>query len=329
MKNTNSVSLIVTVKNEADNILKLLKSITIQTFQPGEVVIVDGGSTDNTVAIMQTFIKDLSTQKSPSLQTKYRLFSKNMNRSQGRNLAIGQAKYELIAITDAGCILDKDWLKELVKTKQQTQSPVVAGYYQGWADSPFTQAVIPYFLVMPDKVNSQDFLPSTRSMLIEKSLWKTIGGFREDLDVSEDYEFSQRLKAYLQASSQPSSISSIAFANSALVTWFPPKNLVDFLVTVVNMAVGDAKASIIRIKVKLLFVRYLIIFGLLSLWLETAWPLLGVGLLSCILLYLIWSVYKNYRYTQKGWYWLPVLQVTSDIMIMGGTVLGWINRRAI
>ncbi|MBU0978593.1 hypothetical protein KKF92_02055, partial [Patescibacteria group bacterium] len=97
--------------------------------------------------------------------------------------------------------------------------------------------------------------------------------------------------------------------------------------TVVNMAVGDARANLIRTKVKLIFGRYLLAFSLLSLWLETCQSYFGISLMLATFVYISWSIFKNWRWAQTGWYWLPVLQITSDIMIMGGTVLGWLDSR--
>ncbi len=49
------VSLIATVKNEGENLRNLLDSILDQTLLPDEVVICDGGSTDNTCAILEEY----------------------------------------------------------------------------------------------------------------------------------------------------------------------------------------------------------------------------------------------------------------------------------
>ncbi|MFN8376809.1 MAG: glycosyltransferase [Anaerolineae bacterium] len=43
------ITLITTVLNEGDNIRRLLDSLRTQTRQPDEIVIVDGGSRDDTV----------------------------------------------------------------------------------------------------------------------------------------------------------------------------------------------------------------------------------------------------------------------------------------
>ena len=49
------VSLIVTALNEEDSIGGLLDSVTGQIKIPDEVIIVDAGSTDNTVQLIEEF----------------------------------------------------------------------------------------------------------------------------------------------------------------------------------------------------------------------------------------------------------------------------------
>ena len=49
------VTVISTVLNEGEAIRRLMDSLVAQTRQPDEVVIVDGGSRDNTVAVIQEY----------------------------------------------------------------------------------------------------------------------------------------------------------------------------------------------------------------------------------------------------------------------------------
>ena len=49
------ISLICTVLNEGDHMRRLLDSLVAQTCAPDEVVIVDGGSRDNTVAVLNEY----------------------------------------------------------------------------------------------------------------------------------------------------------------------------------------------------------------------------------------------------------------------------------
>ena len=49
------ISLIATVLNEGQSMHRLMRSLVAQTHLPDEVVIVDGGSGDETVAIVQSY----------------------------------------------------------------------------------------------------------------------------------------------------------------------------------------------------------------------------------------------------------------------------------
>ena len=86
------ISLITTVKNEEHSISAFLSSICRQTRLPDEVVIVDGGSTDATVALIREW-KGLNI----------RCVEHQSNIAAGRNIAIRLAAYDTIAVTDAGC----------------------------------------------------------------------------------------------------------------------------------------------------------------------------------------------------------------------------------
>ncbi|NCN06766.1 MAG: glycosyltransferase [Candidatus Pacebacteria bacterium] len=303
-------SVVVTTFNESQTILLLLEALEKQTHRPAEVVLVDACSVDGTVKIVRCFA-DKSVLKIIVL-------SQAGNRSVGRNLAIRKTRNPLIAITDAGCVPEKDWLEQLVQKQLDTNAPVVAGYYCGLPKTAFEQAVIPYVLVMPDKVDAISFLPATRSMLITKAVWKKTGGFDEQLSHNEDYAFARQL--------QNMNIS-IAFAERAIVGWRPRSSLLAFFCMIYRFAFGDAEAGLFRPKVFFLFFRYVllllcsvvILFFLEPKFLFKLWIPLGV-------LYSIWAVDKHVRYVPQGWFWLPTLQFTADAAVMAGTIFGWLKK---
>ncbi|MYE80032.1 MAG: glycosyltransferase, partial [Chloroflexi bacterium] len=98
------ISLILTVLNEGDNIRQLLDSIAGQTRSADEIVIVDGGSSDDTVDIARSYAERLPLRL---------LVAAGCNISQGRNLAIAEARGDIIAVTDAGVRLAADWLEAI------------------------------------------------------------------------------------------------------------------------------------------------------------------------------------------------------------------------
>jgi glycosyltransferase involved in cell wall biosynthesis len=304
------ISVVVTVLNEAEMIGVLLLGLVSQTSQSSEVIIVDAGSTDTTVQLIKVFQK-----KYPSFPLK--LVIKKGNRSVGRNFGIKLAKSDWIAITDAGCMPHRDWLEKLAHQTVQSQAEVVAGYYDAAPETAFQAAVVPYMLVMPDRINPAHFLPATRSMLIRKQAWKKVGGFDESLTLSEDYDFAHRLE---QAQFK------FAFAPEAKVAWWPIETIEDFYQTVMGMAQYDVRAGITRIKSYLIFCRYAIFLLLAVVFACPHWLLCVAFIIISTSAYSFWAIYKNVQYLDKGWYYLPVLQVASDFGVMAGTIKGKFTR---
>lgn len=302
-----TTDVIITTYNESDNIVALLKHLKRQKTLAQQIIIVDNCSQDKTAQLILEF-----AQRNPQLKIK--LISQKTTRSQARNLAIQKSQADLIAITDAGCLPHSDWLTNLVNCYQQQsknlkdKNLVIAGFYQGLAKTAFEQAVIPYALVMPDRLNLTTFLPATRSMLLPKKVWQTLGGFNEKLNFSEDYEFAQRLvKQQIKIVVEP----------TAIVDWLPRKNFLQFLNMIFNFAKGDMLAKTYRPKVALIFLRYLL--GIALFFYQ---PYLG---LTVILLYLMWAIKKNYRYAKQAWFYLPLLQIGADWAVMSGTITGGVE----
>ncbi len=290
------LAIVVTVLNEIDTISDLTSSLTHQSLKPNEVVIVDGGSNDGTWEYLQK-------------QKTIKSFRKQGNRSVGRNFGVAKSSSPIIAFTDAGCVPESNWLEELTRPFADAQVSIVSGYYKGLPQHIFEKCLVPYVLVMPDKI-PREFFPSTRSMALRKNVWDKSGGFNKKLSHNEDYEFAHRLKRLGY---------SFTFSPKAIVSWRPRSDLKSAAWMWLRFAIGDAQSGILRPKVKLLALRYYVFFFLFFLnhWLA----LLAIP-------YLIWAIFKNYRYVKdlRAIFWLPVLQLTSDIMVLFGTIVGLLSR---
>jgi glycosyltransferase involved in cell wall biosynthesis len=263
------VSLITTVLNEASNIEEFLKSIINQTKKPDEFIIVDGGSTDKTIEIIKKFSKNYKWIKL--------IVSKGASIGKGRNIAIENAKNEIIACVDAGCILDKNWLKEITKPFENKKVDVVVGIYKPYYTNDFE-----YFqglVVVPEseKIFDKPSRWSSRSIAFRKSLWKKVGGY-PDLTTGEDTTFNLKL---IESSSN------IKFAKNAIVYWRMRKNWKSFFKQFYKYGIGDRKSgNIWKIKRNFLFVvGFWCYIGMLIFSLFLPFKIF-VGLLLLSLLYL-------------------------------------------
>lgn len=181
------ISLIIPVKNEESSIGELLSSVMSQTLVPEEIVITDGGSRDNTPAVIESYVQKgvpIKLIKAPEAFP-----------GKGRNLAIEYSHNGLIAMTDAGIILCKDWLKELLRPFEADPSvSVVYGSYEPIIDSLFKECFVLLTLSAPSLLNGRwTRTNSVASLMLKKEVWERLGGF-PDLRAAEDKIFMERIK---------------------------------------------------------------------------------------------------------------------------------------
>src|SRR5207342_1551058 len=97
-------SLVATVRNEHDTIAAFVESLIHQTRSPDEVIIVDGKSTDGTLEILNRYAREHGIT----------VITEECNIAEGRNIGIRHANSSMVAVTDAGCRVDKAWLEYIM-----------------------------------------------------------------------------------------------------------------------------------------------------------------------------------------------------------------------
>lgn len=313
------VSLIVTVLNEAKTISNLLDSLVSQSLQPDEVIFVDAGSKDKTVAIIKSCSKKIKNLKV--------YVKKGANRSVGRNAAIKRTTGDIIAVTDAGCQLDKNWFSEITKPLAAKNVDVVAGYYLPRTETIFQRCVAPYFCVLPEEIKKKyrkkgfEFLPSSRSLAFRKSVWEQAGGYPEKLNYCEDLVFDQKIKKVGFK---------IVFNPKAIVYWPQKKSLPTVFWQFYHYAYGDGQVFLSPYqthsrKILFLYLRYFSAALLLVLCL--IFPEFWLFLFFLSAGYLLIDILLKYRYVKniKAFLYFPVLRITADSAVMLGALSGILN----
>ena len=252
------VTLVLTVLNESQSIHSLLDSIAVQTRRPDEIIACDGGSRDDTVAI-------LCAETRFTIQV---IEAPGANISRGRNLAIAAASHGIIACTDAGVRLDERWLEKLVEpfsildfgfwidstrkvstfnrqSKIENRKSVVAGFFLPNPRTTFEVALSATVMPVLEDIRVEKFLPSSRSIAFLKSAWEVVGGYPEWLDYCEDLIFDLKLRERCGP---------FAFAPDAIAYFRPRGSLRSFFKQYYLYSRGDGKAS-------LFFKRHVLRYG--------------------------------------------------------------------
>ncbi len=179
------VSVIIPTYNRASVILRAVESVLNQTYRDLECIVVDDGSTDNTLDILNT----LSDSRLKIIK------SENRGVSAARNLGFHHSNGQWIALLDS----DDEWLP--YKLEKQLSAgltddiPLIHGE-EIWIRN--GKRVNPKFKYK--KEGGRIFerclalcLISPSTTLMKRSLYEEMQGFREDFVVCEDYELWLRI----------------------------------------------------------------------------------------------------------------------------------------
>lgn len=215
-----AVSVITTVKDEAEAVERLLDAVVPQLLEHDELVLVDGGSSDETV--------ERAVHRS-ALDPRVRVVeAPGAGISAGRNVAVTQAVNEHLVSTDAGCHPHAGWVEALrLGLGDQSSPALVTGLYhvaaRGHLEEAFALACYPAveearrlgpwgraYGALLGRVYDPT-LPTGRSMGFTREAWRMAGGFPEDLGTAEDVRFG---RALVEAGGRA------VLASDAVVTWY-------------------------------------------------------------------------------------------------------------
>lgn len=156
-----------------------IKSVLNQTYQDFELIIVNDGSNDNTLEILQKY---LGNSKIKIIQN-----IKNIGFVRSAIKAINLAKCEYIMRLDADDYLNENAL--MVMTHILDKHPEFGLVYPDFFHVDKNGRIIDYFRKKEiGKMKLLDLPPNSGGTMIRKSAYKKIGGYRNDIRAQDKYD---------------------------------------------------------------------------------------------------------------------------------------------
>ncbi len=184
------VSVVVPTHNRAHVLVRAIESILNQTFRDFELIIVDDGSTDDTLQVLASY---------SSAGIKVITLKHNAGACRARNIGIQAAEGEFIAFQDS----DDEWLPEklsvqlnLMEATPSIQRPIGASY-TGFISK--TEEYCPPHVdemqvrgnIYPQLLKGN--IVGTPTLLIRRNILNEVGLFDETLTWLEDWDIALRI----------------------------------------------------------------------------------------------------------------------------------------
>ena len=184
-------SIIVPVYNRIDEVSDLLESLTHQSDNDFEIILVEDGSTEPCKAVADQYADRLNLQY---------YHKSNEGRSIARNYGIGRANGDYFVFVDSDCVLPPDYIEQLHFSLRNDYSDCFGGPDAAHESFTDIQKAINYSMtsflttggIRGGKVQLEKFVPRTFNMGFSRKVYEKVGGFREMF--SEDIDMSTRIR---------------------------------------------------------------------------------------------------------------------------------------
>ncbi len=184
-------SLIIPVYNRPDEVDELLESLTGQTFEDFEVVVVEDGSSQPCREVVERYVGRLAV--------KYYI-KPNSGPGQTRNYGAERCKGEYLIVLDSDCVLPPGYLKAVDENLQRMPVDAFGGPDRAHESFTDVQKAISYAMtsffttggIRGGKKKMDKFYPRSFNMGVRADVYRRLGGF-SPMRFGEDIDFSIRI----------------------------------------------------------------------------------------------------------------------------------------
>lgn len=103
------VSVVIPTCNRREVLARCLEALAVQTYPRFEIIVVDDGSTDDTLAMLADFVGRYNHVALRSFCNE-----RHAGANVSRNRGIREARGDIVAFLDSDCIAEPDWLEKLI-----------------------------------------------------------------------------------------------------------------------------------------------------------------------------------------------------------------------
>lgn len=192
-----SVSICIPCFNAADYVAQTLECLLTQTWQPLEIVVVDDGSTDGSVEVLNSF-----RRRGVLLEQQT-----NAGSCAARNRALALSSGEFVKFLDADDLLDPQHIERQVQRLKGSEASVASAQWgrfynedlttlrlnslSVWRDMPGTGWLVEAFSDAQPMMNPGLWL-------LPRGLLDRTGGWDESLSLIDDFEFFARVLCHAE-----------------------------------------------------------------------------------------------------------------------------------
>ena len=184
-------SVIIPVYNRPDEVDELLYSLTTQTFQDFEVIVVEDGSSVPCKQVVDGYADKLDI---------HYYYKPNSGPGQTRNYAAERSRGDYLLILDSDCILPDGYLAAVEAELSRKPADAFGGPDRAHDSFSDVQKAINYSMtsffttggIRGGKKKMDKFYPRSFNMGIRREVYKALGGFSK-MRFGEDIDFSIRI----------------------------------------------------------------------------------------------------------------------------------------
>lgn len=184
-------SVIIPVYNRPQEVDELLESLTHQTYQNFETIIIEDGSRQTCTGVIEQYQSQLNIQY---------FYKENSGQGFSRNYGFDRAKGDYLIVFDSDCLIPPHYFETVNRYLEEYKPDAFGGPDRAHRRFTPVQKAISYAMTSPfttggirgNKRHAGTFHPRSFNMGISREVYEKTGGYRITR-MGEDIEFSLRI----------------------------------------------------------------------------------------------------------------------------------------